>query len=506
MREIINSGFNKSGASVLRCEDTGQNRKLESRRHSTFAPIALIGINLLRILARQVVSRALVIHMRPARAGDEVEDLFDNPPAVEKLQVLARKVKRWVADHEVALGAATPERPDGVINRLWITWRPLLAIADVCGGSWPERARKALEVARARAADPGLGVQLLADVYDSLFKAPAGPSGPRMRTGDLIAELLQIEERTWAIYGKARQPLRDIDVARLLEPYEVRPIQIKTGGKNRRGYLLCDIEAAIDRYAPSLFSDARVRTRYPRYPATSGEMPSSFRGLDGSGSVAGSAQAATPPATDGAEVAGSGSGLPARYPISANETSALRGGSGVAAAGGGSEEDNIRAGNGLDLDGCTGRQPLRLVRWAARRCCSGACCGRRPGTQRTLSRGKSAARAPATLNRPRSRSAAAAGSRAPTPRRTWRGCRHDRRRHRSRRTPGKEEPVARCSPRRPPAACASGFPAPRSRSQVPLRCIKTIRLSAPLLETSDCAWNRRRRRWICSSSSTSRSR
>ena len=61
MREIINAGFNRRGSGVLRCEDVGQGgkSKQESRRHSTFAPLAIIGINLLKVLARTVVSRSL---------------------------------------------------------------------------------------------------------------------------------------------------------------------------------------------------------------------------------------------------------------------------------------------------------------------------------------------------------------------------------------------------------------------------------------------------------------
>ena len=115
-------------------------RKLESRRFSTFVPLCLIGNNLERLIRRSVLSRSLIVRMRPARVGDEVEDLFDNPLAEQRLKAIARRIKRWVADNETALAAATPERPDGVINRLWVIWRPLLAIADQAGGEWP-RAR-----------------------------------------------------------------------------------------------------------------------------------------------------------------------------------------------------------------------------------------------------------------------------------------------------------------------------------------------------------------------------
>ena len=63
------------------------------------------------------------------------------------------------------------------------------------------------------------------------------------------------------MYGKARQPIRDTDIAALLEPYEVRPTQLKIAGKNRRGYHLCDIEAALSRYAAFFYFLTGVRAR-----------------------------------------------------------------------------------------------------------------------------------------------------------------------------------------------------------------------------------------------------
>ena len=133
------------------------------------------------------------------------------------------------------------------------------------------RAREALEAARSRAADPGLGIRLLVDMRAIIANGPKGPDEPRMPTADVIAELLKIEQRVWQFYGKAQRTIRDTDIAALLEPYEVGPKQLKQRGKNLRGYHLCDVEAALTRYAPSFILHDKETARYPRYAATEDE-------------------------------------------------------------------------------------------------------------------------------------------------------------------------------------------------------------------------------------------
>ena len=144
-------------------------------------------------------------------------------------------------DIERELAAATPERTEGVINRLWLVWRPLLAIADQAGGEWPRRAREALSEARARTTETGLAVQLLLDIRDIM----QARSIQKMHTKVLIEQLMTLELRNWATYGRAREVIRDTDVADLLRPNEVQSKQFKIGATNRRGYSLAVIEAAL---------------------------------------------------------------------------------------------------------------------------------------------------------------------------------------------------------------------------------------------------------------------
>jgi hypothetical protein len=290
MRDILNSGFTEEEANVLRTEDlgTGGRRVLKSRRYSTFAPIGIVGLHLERILPQPVISRAIVIHMRPARVGEVAEEVTGNRRAVAHLRTLAARVKRWIADNERALSAAGPELPTGVINRLKLIWSPLLAIADRAGGDWPRKAREALEIDRGRERDPNLGEQLLLDVRDIMAAhGHAIGDDTAMHTGQIIEQLLQIELRTWSAFGKARAAIRDTDIARLLIPYEVRPSQIKISALNRNGYRLTSIQEAVDRYVCAPDTPESV------YPSTSPEKSQSSAGFEVGAAVDGSGAGST---------------------------------------------------------------------------------------------------------------------------------------------------------------------------------------------------------------------
>jgi hypothetical protein len=57
--------------------------------------------------------------------------------------------------------------PPDLNDRAADNWRPLLAIADLAGGEWPEQARRAaLGVSGTLEAQDGTGEQLLADIRE----------------------------------------------------------------------------------------------------------------------------------------------------------------------------------------------------------------------------------------------------------------------------------------------------------------------------------------------------
>jgi Protein of unknown function (DUF3631) len=266
MRKIINSGSDER-AKIHRVEDVGSGgkRKMEVREYSPYAPMVFVGLKLDKLLRRTTLSRALLIRMRPARVGEVKEDIIGNRLAIARLQTLSSRIKRWVADNETVLCVARPEMPAGVINRLRQIWGPLLAIADQAGGGWRKRALAALADDRGEKRDPNLGEQLLLDVRDVIAEYGVGVDGRlALHTCDIIAKLITFEERSWGIFGKSRDAIRDFEVRDLLHPFGLKTSQIQVGGRggsNRRGYWLADLEAAVDRYVASPQPDGESAAR-----------------------------------------------------------------------------------------------------------------------------------------------------------------------------------------------------------------------------------------------------
>jgi Protein of unknown function (DUF3631) len=96
------------------------------------------------------------------------------------------------------LAAARPVIPQELPDRAGDSWEPLLAISDLAGGDWSERARTAaIELSgEAAEADASIGVRLLADCR-AVFNGQE-----HLATKDLIASLAEDEEAPWGGWHK----------------------------------------------------------------------------------------------------------------------------------------------------------------------------------------------------------------------------------------------------------------------------------------------------------------
>ena len=81
---------------------------------------------------------------------------------------------RWAIDNAEALKDAEPEMPPGFDNRLGDNYRLLLAIADLAGGEWPERAREAAQGLSGAGNTASTGTRLLADIRAAFDEAKVG--------------------------------------------------------------------------------------------------------------------------------------------------------------------------------------------------------------------------------------------------------------------------------------------------------------------------------------------
>jgi len=109
---------------------------MKPRAFSVFAPMVIAGIG---------------------KQAETVEDRLTSGPKASgrteriKQGLLTRQCARWV---------------DALYNRVADNWRPLLAVADAIGGSWPEQARAiALTMAKGKLADKCLPPSSVASRY-----------------------------------------------------------------------------------------------------------------------------------------------------------------------------------------------------------------------------------------------------------------------------------------------------------------------------------------------------
>jgi hypothetical protein len=206
-----------------------------------YAPAAIAGIG--DCLPDTIIDRAVVINMR-RRAPDEPVRKYrerTTPPEGEELR---KQLTGWTAEVAGRIGHPWPGLPDGLNDREEDGWEPLIMLADLAGGKWPDLAREACVALTGSAAEDAatIGIRLLADLRDVFVGTEV------MSTETLLGKLCGLDESPWADwYGK---PLTARDLAKLLKPYGVKPKGVRIGDTTPRGYRREDLYEPWKRYLP----------------------------------------------------------------------------------------------------------------------------------------------------------------------------------------------------------------------------------------------------------------
>jgi Protein of unknown function (DUF3631) len=239
LRALLNSGHRR-GAAVFRC--VGKKHD-ELARFAVFCAVALAGIG---DLPDTIRDRSIVVRLR-RRAPDEHVSEFRLRRQRAAADGLRARLAAWGRANEDALGDLDPPMPDEISDRAADVWEALLAIADLAGGDWPARVRRAaIEINRARIeGDGSIGTRLLADAR-TVFEA---------RGADVLltAELLQgLDAMIEAPWGDIRgRPLDERGLARRLRPFGVRPHNVRpAAGVQGKGYGRSDFADSWKRYLP----------------------------------------------------------------------------------------------------------------------------------------------------------------------------------------------------------------------------------------------------------------
>src|SRR5262249_55184263 len=157
VRGLLNAGHRR-GAVAGRCVALG--KTVITEEIPAYAAVALAGLDW---LPDTVMTRSIVIQTRRRHAGERIEPFRRRIHAArgneirQRIEAWARvqpKIEEW------------PGLPAGVEDRDADVWESIIAVADMAGGDWPERARAAAValVAVGKEAEPSLGVRLLGDL------------------------------------------------------------------------------------------------------------------------------------------------------------------------------------------------------------------------------------------------------------------------------------------------------------------------------------------------------
>jgi hypothetical protein len=247
LRALLNNGFSR-GATVPRCVAP----TFQIRDFRVFCAKALAGIGKLPDTVRD---RSIPIQL-VRRSRDERVERFRKREAEKAAATIRSELEAWSQKTRNidTLRDARPSVPDELSDRQADISEPLLAVADLAGREWPERARTALVTLCSQTdEDESLGVKLLCACRDAFN----GGEADKLSTQQLLKILVDQEgDVPWASWwehdlnnGNTRGPAQKL--ARLLKPYRIQARTIRLADNTTpRGYTREDFEEAWKRYCP----------------------------------------------------------------------------------------------------------------------------------------------------------------------------------------------------------------------------------------------------------------
>lgn len=241
LRGVLNTGHRRSGT-TSRC--VGKGADISFRDFSTFCPKAIAGIGK---LPDTVADRAIPIRLKRAARNERVERFRLRNVQTEAAR-LRGQMGGWGAAIVESLREAYPDLPSELTDRQQDGAEPLLAIADLAGSHWAEKARAALvELWSGESAeDSSIGVQLLFDIRE-IFEEHRADSLP---SATIVEHLVGLEGRPWPEHMNGK-PISVSRLARILKRFEITPRKIRFSSSPLQGYARSVFEDAWSRYLPA---------------------------------------------------------------------------------------------------------------------------------------------------------------------------------------------------------------------------------------------------------------
>lgn len=242
LRGIFNAGHQRGGC-IWRC--VGEDH--EPARFDVFGPKLLAGIG---SLPGTMMDRAIIFELRRKLAHEPVERLrYADASAFDTLR---RKLARFAQDHIDTLQTARPDMPEALNDRAQDNWEPLLAIADLAGGTWPELARAAaLALSADKESTSSMATELLSDIREVFTETGMD----KLFSFQLVGGLCK-DDRRWTTHNRGGN-ISVVQVARILNTFNITPKSMRIGHDNAKGYAKEQFVDAWARYLPPSHENSR---------------------------------------------------------------------------------------------------------------------------------------------------------------------------------------------------------------------------------------------------------
>jgi hypothetical protein len=247
LRALLNAGFER-GAKVPRC--VGPN--FEVKDFEVFCAKAFAGIGR---LPDTVSDRCIPISL-VRRSRDESVERFRKRDVESIVVLIHNALAEWADKKETIekLRSTRPDAPKELSDRQSDICEPLLAIADLAGADWPERARRTLlDLCVGESdEDDSKGVKLLSAIRE-VFDAT---NEDRIATKQLLEALVsQDTDAPWASWWEHDLKTDNVKgpgarLAKLLKPHRIKSRPFRSGDGTTRGYMRNDFLDAWQRYCP----------------------------------------------------------------------------------------------------------------------------------------------------------------------------------------------------------------------------------------------------------------
>ncbi len=240
MRGLLNAGHQRDRY-VLRVVGNDHT----PHRFHTFAMAALAGID---DLPDTIMDRSIVIRMRRRAEGEHVSPYRTkrDSPALHELRAGLAQWATPLSERALLLEPAMP-----VEDRAADTWEPLVIVADLAGGPWPDRARNActrMVAAEAEAEqDNPSNARILADLR-RIFHAKGEQE--QLSTDEILYALNSDPEAPWAEHGRGGLTPRGLGA--MLREFGISSGNVRVGEIQRKGYTRGKFTDAWKRYCPTV--------------------------------------------------------------------------------------------------------------------------------------------------------------------------------------------------------------------------------------------------------------